>query len=135
VGYKIPEILPERKVQEGALILAVCLLGGVSFGLGRLSVGNSTHEPVALCTTIPAAPVAQTATAVNALANTGAGQAQNTQKTSTQGQYVASKTGTVYHLPWCSGAKRIKDANKVWFDTKQAAEAAGYRPATNCKGL
>lgn len=49
--------------------------------------------------------------------------------------YVASKSGTKYHLPWCSGAKRIKEENKIWFATKEAAEAAGYTPAANCKGI
>lgn len=51
------------------------------------------------------------------------------------GEYVASKTGTKYYLPWCGTAKRIKDENKVWFGTKAEAEAAGYEPASNCKGL
>jgi hypothetical protein len=54
---------------------------------------------------------------------------------SSGGQYVASKTGTKYYLPWCGTAKRIKDDNKVWFATKAEAEAAGYTPAKNCKGI
>lgn len=51
------------------------------------------------------------------------------------GQYVASKTGKSYHLPWCSGAKLIKEENKVWFATKEEAEARGYKPAGNCPGI
>jgi hypothetical protein len=51
------------------------------------------------------------------------------------GQYVAARTGKVYYLPWCGVAKRIKEANKVWFLTKADAERAGYTPATNCPGL
>ena len=51
------------------------------------------------------------------------------------GTYVASKTGTKYHLPGCSGAKRIKEENKVWFETKEQAAAAGYEPAANCPGI
>lgn len=53
----------------------------------------------------------------------------------TTGKYVASKTGEKYYLPSCGSAKRIKEENKVWFDTKEDAERAGYEPATNCKGL
>ena len=53
----------------------------------------------------------------------------------TSGTYVASKSGTKYHLPGCSGAKRIKEENKVWFDTKEQAAAAGYTPASNCPGI
>ena len=52
-----------------------------------------------------------------------------------EGKYVASKSGSKYHLPSCSGAKRIKEENKVWFDTKEQAAAAGYGPASNCPGL
>lgn len=51
------------------------------------------------------------------------------------GNYIASKTGSKYYLPTCAAAKRIKDENKRWFATKQEAEAAGYQPAANCKGL
>ncbi len=52
-----------------------------------------------------------------------------------EGGYVASKNGTKYHLPWCGGAKRILEQNKVWFATKQEAVAAGYAPAANCPGI
>lgn len=51
------------------------------------------------------------------------------------GGYVASKNGTKYHLPWCSGAQLMNEENKIWFATKAEAEAAGYEPAANCKGL
>ena len=51
------------------------------------------------------------------------------------GAYVGSITGHIYHLPSCSGAKRIKEENKVWFADKNDAEAHGYKPAGNCKGL
>ena len=49
--------------------------------------------------------------------------------------YVASKNGTSYHLPWCAGAQKIKEENKIVFDSREAAEKAGYSPAGNCKGL
>jgi len=51
------------------------------------------------------------------------------------GTLVASKNGTVYHFPWCSGAQRINEENKIWFTSQEEAQAAGYRPAANCKGL
>ncbi len=51
------------------------------------------------------------------------------------GEYVASKSGTKYHLPWCPGAGQIKEENKIWFKSKEEAERAGYTPAANCKGI
>lgn len=52
--------------------------------------------------------------------------------TSSAGQIVASKTGTKYYLSQCAGANRITDANKVWFTSASAAQAAGYTLAANC---
>jgi hypothetical protein len=51
------------------------------------------------------------------------------------GGYVASKSGTRYYLPWCSGVSRIKEENKIWFATKEEAEARGLTPAKNCEGM
>lgn len=51
------------------------------------------------------------------------------------GEVVASKSGTKYYFPWCGTVKRIKEENKVWFASREAAEAAGYEPAANCKGM
>lgn len=52
-----------------------------------------------------------------------------------EGSVVASKNGTKYYLPWCSGADRINESNKVWFNSINAARTAGYTPAANCTGL
>ena len=52
-----------------------------------------------------------------------------------EGKFVASKNGTKYYLPSCAGADKISDANKVWFASVATANAAGYTPAANCKGL
>lgn len=50
-----------------------------------------------------------------------------------QGQVVASQSGTRYYFPDCPGAGRISEANKVWFVSAAAAEAAGYTLAANCR--
>lgn len=52
-----------------------------------------------------------------------------------QGEVIASKSGTKYHYPWCSGAKQISAKNKIIFASPEEAQKAGYSPATNCKGL
>lgn len=101
------------------IILIITLTASASFALGRLSV--APEEPPVEITT---ASVFQTQE------REGDRSAENT-----QGLYVASKNSDKYHLPWCSGAQRITEENKVWFDSKQEAEAAGYSPAGNCKGI
>ena len=57
------------------------------------------------------------------------------ESSSVSGEVVASKSGTKYHLPTCSGAKSIKPENLITFATIAEAKAAGYTPAANCKGL
>ena len=52
----------------------------------------------------------------------------------TSGAYVASKSGSKYHLPTCSSAKQIKPENQVFFQTPQQAEEQGYTTCSRCLG-
>jgi hypothetical protein len=94
-------------------VLLVLLVGVTSFGLGRLAErgGGVVFEDTAHRVAIREAVLPQA-----------------------QG-YVASQGGSKYHLPWCAGADRILEENRVWFETKEEAEAAGYEPAANCSGI
>lgn len=115
------------------VVLIIVLVAILSFGLGRLSVsyGEGKLEIVY--------PSQEGASAVTSLK----GKEQSVQKSSLEaqpllsgeGQYVASKNGSKYHFPWCPGARSIKEENKIYFSTKEEAEARGYAPAVNCKGL
>lgn len=42
--------------------------------------------------------------------------------------FVGSKHSTLYHLPNCAPAKRIKAENRICFISEDAAEAKGYKP-------
>ncbi len=41
--------------------------------------------------------------------------------------FVGSRNSNLYHLPSCAPAKRIKEANRVCFASKEAAIAKGYQ--------
>jgi len=49
-------------------------------------------------------------------------------------QVVVSKKSTSgkYHFLWCSGAKQIKEENKLYFNSEGEAISAGYTLAGNC---
>lgn len=94
-----------------ALVVVTCL---GAFGLGRLSALVEARPLVEL----RHAPEMAAPAALNL-----------------GGQLVASKYGSYYYYPWCSGAAKIAQANQRWFPDTASAEAAGYRPAKNCKGL
>jgi len=38
------------------------------------------------------------------------------------GKFVASKTGSTYHIPKCDWAGKIKEKNQVWFDDEKEAK-------------
>lgn len=38
------------------------------------------------------------------------------------GKYIASKTGSTYHIPKCDWAQKIKRGNQVWFDDEKEAK-------------
>lgn len=51
----------------------------------------------------------------------------------TEGKYVGSLQSDKYHLPSCRWAEKISPVNQIWFDTKEEAEKAGYKPCGVCK--
>lgn len=46
--------------------------------------------------------------------------------------FVGSKNSDKYHLPTCSGAKRIKPENIVCFKSAEEAAQKGYQPSKDC---
>lgn len=46
--------------------------------------------------------------------------------------YVASKNSEVFHYASCSSAEKIKDANKILFDSADDAAASGRKPCSIC---
>jgi len=105
------------------LSLLVTLVGTASFGLGRQSSGLESTISDNSMTGNVIEPLNR-----EYLANESTNSVENA-------VYVGSKNSDKYHLPWCSGAKRIVEANKVTFTSKEEAEAAGYKPAANCPGI
>ena len=114
--------------------LILVLVASGSFGLGRLSKIESSKTPIRIENGIefPEGAVTQ---ATQATSKTMEASIVDSAPSQESGQFVASKSGTKYHYPWCSGAKTISPANKIYFNTKAEAEAQGYTPASNCKGL
>lgn len=45
------------------------------------------------------------------------------------GAYVASANGTKYYHPDCAEVRRIKEENRIWFDSAEEAQASGYEPS------
>lgn len=130
--------------------LLLVTIGLVSFGLGRLSVetrpadtGGSLLSSVSVAGNDMSSASGPTShdgdvkrtddggASIHAASRAGEAPSAST----AEKKYVGSKNSSKYHLPWCSGAARIVEENKVWFSSKEEAEQAGYAPAANCKGI
>ena len=109
------------------VVAIIILIGFAGFGLGRLSLIEDSREAVRI--EFPEYLSASVLNAGNIAGGTAVSPAVG------QGLLVASKNGSKYHYPWCSGGKRISEKNKIWFDSTEDARKAGYTPAANCKGL
>jgi hypothetical protein len=106
------------------LLVAILLLAtSLAFGLGILAGRNMAGQGSAI--SLSQAPEGENAIGAAAAAP---------QSATTSDSVVASKNGTKYYPPDCSGASRISVANKISFASPAAAIAAGYSLAANCKG-
>lgn len=126
--YKIKSTFRRVDIDKITFVY-LCIIVGVgisSFGLGRLSVDNISNDSDSIIITENK----------NSLLN----QKENSYKSSelqptqsAEKRYVASKNGKMYYPLGCSGAKRIKPENEVWFGSAEDAEKSGYTLSVTCK--
>src|ERR1035437_4152005 len=112
-GFKIKDDL--------YIVLMIILVGTASFGLGKLSSYEKNKTPIAILNT-------QETMYASVLSSNQSqkGEMQSTSTTlNSNGLVVASKSGTKYYYPWCTGVSRIKEENKVWFSSIEEAKSAG----------
>jgi hypothetical protein len=132
------------KIREGLnikedvfIVVSIILIGLAGFGLGKLSALEKGRDLVQIkpanFTSNNLTPVKTSAVATVSPVPLSA--AAMVSSENAKGLLVASKSGTKYHFPWCSGASQITEKNKIWFDSYEEAQKAGYTAASNCKGL
>lgn len=116
------EIIKRLLLDDAFFFTILILLVGVSsFGLGRMSVLDTTDI-------YPNNNLSQVANISDS--------ENNSQKINSEAvQVVVSKNGTKYYALWCSGVSKIKEENKVYYNSPAEAQAAGYTLAANCEGL
>jgi len=112
------------------IVIIIILVGTASFGLGKLASYEKNKTPISILKTkeYMLATVLESETPKKEITTEN-----NIKKTDSL--VVASKSGTKYYYPWCSGVSRIKEENKVWFNSTEEAREKGLTPASNCTGL
>ena len=125
---KIKQFIKSNKGQDFLIVIIVILVGLGSFELGRLSkVDNSSG--IKIQNTPESEEINQDA---NQPANVISATNLNTLNNSTKNFFASSK-GSKYYPVGCTAGKTIKQENRVYFETREKAEQAGYNLSTSCK--
>jgi hypothetical protein len=140
-------------IEKYYTLILLLVIATIFFGLGRLSILESQKTSINIqepsksykSKNIPDLPkeagsetISSQSSQNNTNSQTGAvinSQASVPSNNKEDGQVIGSKSGKKYYFPWCGTVKRIKEENKVHFDSIAAAKAAGFIPGGNCKGL
>lgn len=109
--------------------LIIILVAGGSFGFGAL-YAEEHHRPAVTIQDISGSLISTSTLQEGISVSPKAG---GVKSQAINGSIVASKKGTKYHLLSCPGASQIKEENKIYFNSVEDAEKAGYTRASNCK--
>jgi hypothetical protein len=131
---KIKQYLKSDSIKNVLTAFIVILVGLGSFGLGRLSKGNSSSGLIVKYQdqTINTPSITEV-TENNPKIYTDKTESTKTTQISTSKTFFASKVGQKYYSIGCSGGKTLKPENKIYFATEAEAIAAGYEKSSTCK--
>jgi len=126
---KIKSFIESEKGKDILVVLIVILVGLGSFELGRLSKSaNSSSSGVKI--EYPNQPqnqlLDQEANVLSTIESTQA--SQNNEK-----GFFASNRGSKYYPVGCDAGKSLKQENRIYFNTREEAVAAGYELSSSCK--
>ena len=118
---RLENLVEWGKEREKNLLIGLALVLGLLIGLGTgLLFKSNQVSPIIIDKNIK---IGLPATSGNSSA---------LKKPAMYSNFMASINGKVYYPVNCEAAKRIKEENRIWFASKEEAEADGYTPAQNC---
>lgn len=120
-----------------AFIMILVLILGI-VGISGCTSSDNTTTPIYNNTTTNAQTIAtndSTTNSTSSVSNSSASATDpgsNVQTSSSSGSYVGNANTHVFHYSSCSYVNRMKEGNKVFFNSRDEAIAAGYRPCKVC---
>ena len=125
---KIKLFLESDKGKDILVVTIIILVGLSSFELGRLSKNNNNEG-------IKIEYNGQEANVIDTIDQNSINIAPNTEKIlkSNSGAFFASNRGSKYYSISCGAGKTIKEENRIYFNTNEEAEKAGYGLSSSCR--
>ncbi len=134
IGYivnKIKSFASSTEARDLYVVLLIILVGVGSFGLGRLSKISQNKEPIKITYDANLAGAAGEQTPQQAGIRSDKKEPLAAEISGSH-SFVASKRGKKYYDIDCEAAKSLKEENKIYFDTEEQAQKAGYSASSSC---
>ncbi len=109
------------------LVSCILLISIISFNLGKI---NALHKTPLTIT--EGQNQNQKADIYSASVKTNTTPKQNTAPVDNRVVVSKASSSKKYHHVWCASVSKIKEENKLWFNSSEEAEKAGYTLAGNC---
>ena len=109
------------------LILTIVLVAVGSFYLGKMSNSTQSNENVNIVNSKGGRVAGDYKPKDGIISNKPPLQIEGL-----EAKYVASKNGKLYYRIGCGSSSRIKDENKVFFESANEAESAGFQASASC---
>lgn len=122
-----------KHIEGLLLIMSAILIGGSAYLIGNMNALESNLSEIQVV--YPDAIAIKSDTKVEEIKSNEVSSANNQKTNLATGNIVASKNGKRYYYPNCGGINRIKPENRIYFETKEQAEAKGLTLASGCKEL
>lgn len=110
------------KGKDILVVLIVILVGCGSFGLGRLSKSSDSSGLKIEYSEGLSAGEANVLSALSVPEINSSGK-----------NFFASNRGTKYYPAGCSAGNNLKQENRIYFNTREEAEGAGYELSSACR--
>lgn len=122
-----------KHIEGLLLIMSAILIGGSAYLIGNMNALESNLSEIQVV--YPDAIAIKSDTKVEEIKSNEVSSANNQKTNLATGNIVASKDGKRYYYPNCGGINRIKPENRIYFETKEQAEAKGLTLASGCKEI
>lgn len=127
---KIKQFIESDKGKDILVISIIILVGLGSFGLGRLS--KNTDGGLKIDYNDQKANIVDSLSQTNNVIDLNKNNLPKSVKINS-GNFFASSRGSKYYSISCGAGKTIKQSNRIYFNTKDEAEKAGYDLSSSCK--
>lgn len=108
---------------EDKIILGIgfILVAVLSFGAGKLSEVSRPDSPI----------IFQEAPKCESASGNNTENKSETTATVNQGKIIGNKNSLIYHIPGGGSYNKVSETNRVYFNSEEEAQKAGYRKAKN----